>query len=333
MAPGRRMMQVGWMLAALWLCLGGASPAGAAGAEGPRVIIATYAENEAQSDWAAVLAESLREFGEGMKETPVRLYLPTAMQGLPAPLRGRLEAAAVTVLISDVPPTAMGVIGAGKCYAAALAEEQAAGECEILVWMDSDTFILRDPRPLVLREGIALGCTPVFHQRIGSLYGQPADEFWGSIYRKLEVPEAAVFPVETLIDGKTLRAYFNAGLLVVRPERGVLRAWPPALQTLLGDRYFIGACKQDLEKRNFLHQAALAAVICKHLKREEILLYPSGINYPLNLQKNIPADQRPEMLDELVTCRHEFFFREAGWADKIRASDRLMAWLKARFSR
>lgn len=295
------------------------------------MIFATYADNETERGWAIHFAESLREFGGALRDAPVLLYLPGALREMDEALRARLAALRIEVRASEAPAAALAYFGGGKCHAAARAEAEAAGQCEILAWMDTDTFIFQEPRGLALPAGVSLGCTPVFHQRIGSLYGEPADAFWSRIYETLAVPAEAIFPVVTPVDNRTLRGYFNAGLLVVRPERGLLRAWPEALRALYEDSLLAAACRQDRVKWIFLHQTALAALICRELRREEVLLYPYGINYPLNLHESYPAEHRPARLDDLVTCRHEHFFDDPAWVRKAGASTALAGWLRERF--
>jgi 2-oxo-4-hydroxy-4-carboxy--5-ureidoimidazoline (OHCU) decarboxylase len=56
----------------------------------------------------------------------------------------------------------------------------------------------------------------------------------------------------------TIRPYFNAGLLIVRPELRLLRAWPGAFQKAAADKELTNMCRQDQRKMVFLHQAALA---------------------------------------------------------------------------
>ena len=71
----------------------------------------------------------------------------------------------------------------------------------------------------------------------------------------------SIFPVKTPVDREKLRAYFNAGVLILRPEMGVLRRWPSCFATLYTDSVFVTWCKQDQLKAIFLHQAALAGAI------------------------------------------------------------------------
>jgi len=299
-------------------------------AETPPLILATYADTEAQRDWAIFLAESVREFGGSMKDAPMRIYMPSELIAMNPQTAAKLEALAVEARPAETGAVPKRFVGTGKCLTAGMAEAEAEGRCTLLAWLDPDTFVLGDPSALLLPAGADLGCTPVFMQRIGSTYDRPADRLWARLYEVLGVSEESVWPVETLIDKKKVRAYLNAGLLVVRPERGLLRAWAQAFQDISADRTFIAESRGNHEISFFLYQAVLSAVVCKHLKRDEVLLYPFGINYPLNLNDEVPVEMRPELLDNLVTCRHEFISRQKGWAEKIRASDRLKTWIVSR---
>jgi len=91
------------------------------------------------------------------------------------------------------------------------------------------------------------------------------------VYEKLSVPAAAVFAVVTPADNRKLRAYFNAGMLAVRPERAILRCWAESFRVLYRDAVLVDLCRQDQFKNLFLHQAALAGAILRHLAQREMV--------------------------------------------------------------
>ncbi len=294
------------------------------------MVIATYAAAPQQLDWALSLAESVRQFGGPSSATPIRIYLSPSVRLIEG-RDERARAAQVETRVSETPRSMAAYKGGGICSAAALAETEAQGQAEFLVWMDSDTIVLNDLSALALPLEVSLGCTPVFLQRVGSMQAEPLDLYWQTLYETLGVPTASVFPVQSLIDDRTLRAYVNTGLLVVRPGRGILQAWSAAFETLCGTKRVVELVRQDFDKRALFHQAVFSAMICRDLKRGEIKLYGAGINYPLSLQHLIPDPKRPKRLDDVVTCRHDMFFRRPGWEKELRASDELKSWMKARF--
>jgi len=184
-----------------------------------------------------VLAENIRANAGAWRAVPIRLHLSELVLEADLALQEKLSSLNVSVARSQTPADALSFGFARKVFAAARAEAEAVSE--ILIWMDPDTI-------------------SVHHTLIGSPFSGPPDQFWSLLYRKLSVGERAIFPVVAPVDGRKLRAYFNAGLLAVRPQRGVLRKWRDSFQEVYRDPAIAELCKQDRPKLIFLHQAALA---------------------------------------------------------------------------
>jgi hypothetical protein len=292
---------------------------------------ATYAGDGEDLYQASVLLESIRTFGGGLRDLPVWIVLgpgcdPAIDRALPA-----LRTAEIWRV--EIPEAARRFPFAGKSFAAALAERRAvAAKIDRMIWMDCDTIVLREPSALLPDRMPDLGATPVFHQLIGSLHGQPPDPFWTRVYDLLGVRESAAFPVETPVDRKTLRAYFNCGLLVVRTNRGILGEWRDCFVVLSGDDSMGRMCDGDELIRVFLHQVALAGAILRKVKREDVHLYGRGINYSVFLQGLYPDEARFDSLDGLVTLRYDVAFRNPGIVAGLSGPAGLVSWIGERFA-
>ena len=77
----------------------------------------------------------------------------------------------------------------------------------------------------------------------------------------------------------------------------------------------------------FIHQAILSGVILEMYTEEEIQELPNVYNYPEHLFSEDVTGERPAILDELVTVRHEGFYQDPDWKQKMPASDSLKEWL------
>jgi hypothetical protein len=309
-----------------------AVPAGAR----ERVTFALYAESSVELRHARILVESLRTFGGGFKSASIRVYVPSTVFKAEQKLLGDLTARGAVVEASDAPGDSRSFGYAGKVFAAAKAEAGAAAEkATILVWMDEDTVILKEPGAFALPEGIALGYRPVMHLNIGSPYAAPPDAFWSRVYEILSVPERAVFPMKTVADGQTLRPYFNAGLLVVRPERGILKKWAESFRALYRDPAISDVCGKDKRRSIFLHQAALAGAILSLLGKQEMLQLPDPYNYPLFFKEMYGAVREFDTIDDVVTLRYESFFQNPskGWEKRLKGPAAAVSWLRERFGR
>lgn len=117
--------------------------------------------------------------------------------------------------------------------------------------------------------------------------------------------EDRVFPMETCTRDNILRPYFNAGMLVVRPGRRLLATWRDYFKQLYRHSDFEPFYRKDVLYRIFMHQAVLTGVVLNMLERHELRELPETVNYPLHLYDEYPPEHRPEVLNELVTCRYE----------------------------
>lgn len=277
--------------------------------------------------------ESLRTFGGRFREAPVWVFASEELRKNETRMVAGLDSLHAEFRSSHTPDEALPYFLARKVFAAAQAEKDAAGKSEFLVWLDTDTVFLQEPAEFVLADTVSFGYRPVMHQRIGSLYAEPPDEFWTRVYAKLSVPPAAIFPVTTPADNKVLRAYFNAGLLVVRPERGVFHRWAEDFASLYGDPFFQEACRNDEFKRIFLHQVALVGAVFHELPPSEMTLLSDRVNVPLFFKEQFGAEREFDSVEGVVTLRHESFLRnpQARWREKLKGPADRVAWIKEHF--
>ncbi|MFH1336354.1 MAG: hypothetical protein ABII96_07525 [Candidatus Zixiibacteriota bacterium] len=296
-----------------------------------KIVFATFAHDPDELTWALVMIESIRTFGGTLRNVPVWLYLPENHPEMDIMAQDKQSSLRISVKKSRTPEEAKPLWFSGKVFASALAEKEASGKYEILAWLDPDMVFVKEPHAFLLDDGISLGYRPVMHQLIGSLYSEPPNEFWARLYQKLSVPDSSLFPMVTPVDQANLRSYFNAGMLIVRPKRGILRKWPECFKVLYTDSVFVEMCKKDQLKAIFLHQAALAGAILNMLHRSDMIELPPTYNYPLNLTDKYPADKKPKSLDELVMFRHDLMFSDPERKDQVKDTSMIFSWLKERF--
>lgn len=174
-----------------------------------------------------------------------------------------------------------------------------------------------------------IGCRPVHHTLIGSLYYQPIDEFWDLIYRKCEVPEDRIFPMQTHVDGNILRPYYNSGFLIVRPENRFLEKWWNRYKELYKDSDFKRFYDKNKLYITFVHQAVLSAEILSNFEKNELEVLPFSYCYPINLYEESLPEYKPKSTSELVTARYylEKLLTQEGF-DKIPFHEPLKRWLR-----
>jgi hypothetical protein len=295
-----------------------------------RIVFGTYAADSDALYWILVMVESLRTFGGELRNAPVWVYLPDNHPEVEKSIRKGTSPAGVAFKRSNTPTDARQFWFSGKVFAAALAESDAVGRYQQLVWLDPDVIFVKEPLAFLLPDSISLGYRPVMHKLIGSRYSDPPDEFWSRAYEKLGVSAASIFAVQTPVDRETIRAYFNAGLLVLRPEMGVLRKWPECFAILYTDTVFVNWCKQDQRKAIFLHQVALAGDILSTLRKGDMVELPATYNYSLFLKDKYPSSERPVSLDGVVLFRHEFIISTHAGFEQVADSSEICAWVRER---
>ena len=276
---------------------------------------------------ALLLARSLRQFGGGMADNTIGVLVLDTGDDVGGQIEADFHSLAVRLIPFSLSDEAHGFPFAGKVFAAAKAEAWAEGANSNLIWMDRDSLILQEPFTLPLPQGKLVGYRPVDHMLIGSPYDSPLDDFWELVYRLCAVPTERVFPMIASVDENRIRPYFNAGMLVVKPEHRLLRSWAGNFERLYDASSFKPFYDQDVLYRIFFHQAILAGTILAMYDQTEIYALPYLINYPLHMHTIYPAALRPARMNDLLSCRTDTFFQNPGWQDDILIDEPLKSWL------
>jgi hypothetical protein len=284
----------------------------------------TNADSERQ---ACLLAESIRAHAGRYSSFPLWVFIPENGVHLSDNALGTFGRLDVRTIPFSLDADLQEVPFAGKVLASAVAEQQAEGKTGLLVWMDPDSIIIQEPSALALEPGEVLGCRPVDHLLIGSPYNQPIDDFWHALYKACGVSLECLFPMTTSADEVEIRPYVNAGLLVVRPEAGLLRKWRECFQQILATDSFARFFRKDVLYKIFLHQAILAGAVMTTHSREQIQILSHLVNYPLHMHQHIPAERRPARMNELISGRYDTFFQDPDWPQSFPSDEPLRGWL------
>ena len=278
---------------------------------------------------ALLLAESIRTFAGSLSQTLIWYFIPEYGKQLSATAKNRLLALDATLIPFEIDNEALRFPFSCEASAAALAEQMSCGQTDFLVWMNTNTVMLQEPKEFLLQNGKSVGLRPVHHTLVGSRYDEPIDPFWTLIFSYCKVPENRIFPMMTHVDGTIIRPYFNAGLLVTRPEKHLLQAWRNTFFEAYPEPSFQELYQQDERYKVFIHQAILSGVILSALATNEIQELPPKYNYPLHLYAQDVTDHAPSCLEELVTFRYEGFYEDSEWM-KIPAKEKLRQWIAKR---
>ncbi|MFX1251042.1 MAG: flavin reductase family protein [Promethearchaeota archaeon] len=288
-----------------------------------KLIFACMVSSISSSLKAALLAASIRKFADTLSDCPIWMLVPNSENKIPKGLKNQLLSWDVQIIPFNIDSDLLKFPFADLVLTAATTESLAKNKAEFLTWLIPDTIIIHEPTFFQLDKDKNLGYRPVHHTLIGSIYEKPIDSFWELIYRKCHVTEDKIFPMKTHVDHNTIRPYFNAGCLSVRPEKGILQSWWDVFKDLYRDPCFEEYYKKSNLFSIFIHQAVLAGVVLSRMEKQELQELPFSYNYPLHLYFESPKEYQPRNLNDLVTVRYE----NPQWLEKVPLQEPLRSWL------
>jgi hypothetical protein len=238
--------------------------------------------------------ESLRRWGGEMADAPVYTFAPRPGSEPAAATVDRLGELGVQHVSEPLNTASPDLPHCNKVYVSAWAEREL--EHQVLVFTDSDTVFLHDPALLAPAEWPA-AARPVGQTNAGSTgEGHRNEPAWQALYDELGV-KARPF-LESNVEGERIRAYFNAGLLAVRRDTGILGEWRDALDRLLASSFAERHGGGRKQLRNQIDQLAFAGVVADRF--EQMLILPATYNYPLPKRILQPPEMQALNLDDLV---------------------------------
>jgi hypothetical protein len=277
-----------------------------------------------------LLIESIRVFAGSLSKNPIWCLILGSEKMLSNTTRDTMADLAVKPLSFAIDRTTAQFPFSSEIRAAAFAESQIGTTVDVLVWLLANTLVLREPAHFLLSDEKSVGYRPVHHTLVGSRYNEPLDPFWKLIYRECKVPQDHVFAMMTHVDKTLVRPYFNAGVLITRPQRKLFQQWHDTFFRIYQAPEFRKLYQQDQRYVIFMHQAVLSGVILSDFKTDELQELPRTYNYPLHLYAEDVSGNRPTTLQELVTIRYEKLTDDLSWLDKMKAGHDLKQWIVKR---
>ena len=288
----------------------------------------TTAGSRAELDSVKLLVESLREFGGRLSSSPIWLF----DFGNWTDEDDFLTDLGVKSIPATVPETVEGYELAAKVHSCAEAERLAPSYIESLVWISPDSLVVNPPEKFILDEDHDVAVRPVHIKNVGLAVDEPPDAYWSRI---LDITGAGLseFTVESFVDRRRLRGYFNSHSYCVRPSMRLFGQWFISFRKLVEDDEFqSSSCSDDL-RRIFLHQAVLSALTTSMVEHDRIGILPPTYCYPYNLHLSIAADDRANTLNQLTSFVYEDLSVDPDRITGIKVDEPLRSWLKDRVIR
>ena len=292
------------------------------------VLFVTKAGDDDEFASATLLAESIREFGGKLGSSPIWLFDFGAFgdEG------GFLSDLNVKSVSAKVPESVEGYELASKVHSCAEAERLAPSRIESLIWVSPDSVVVNVPELYILDENHDVAVRPVHIKNIGLAVGEPPNAYWSRVL-DITGAESSEFVVESFVDRRRLRGYFNSHSYCVKPSLGLFRRWFECFRSLVQEENFqSSSCSDDLS-RIFLHQAILSALTTSMIDHDRISILPPTYCYPYNLHSSIPAEDRANTLNQLTSFVYEDRSVDPRQITDITIHEPLRSWLKSRVGR
>jgi hypothetical protein len=181
------------------------------------VLIAEAGILEAQ---ALLLCESIRRFAGVHSRSPITVVSPrSARRPSYAALR-KLDRLDAEYLPLDIDSCCPDYGSSYRVHAAAHVERRSGPP--VLVQLDSDTMFLAEP-DLALTESPAAARPVDVKGMCTTGAGDPFDHYWRKLCALAEVDYERMPMARTTVDGETVRASYNGGLLATQRARGIFQ--------------------------------------------------------------------------------------------------------------
>lgn len=285
-------------------------------------LIISLVRSEKDTLRVKMLMESLNRFGGFLGECPMCCFETDPKLNT----QKRLEDLKVQVLPLSVPDALKHYLFSDKVYACAHVESMVSTEIKTLIWMDPSLLVIQPPLLYDLDPPYEAAFRPVHIQNIGLAKEDAVNPYWEKIFHTVGVRDIS-YSLETFVEEKLLRAYFNTHAFAVNPARGLMQKWRECFEEIVNDHVFQADYCNDQTRQVFLHQAVLSTVLAKYLSLDDIRILPPDYNYPYNLQSQIPEKKRAKTLNDLVSVVTEDRLLKAGKESDIEILEPLKTWL------
>jgi hypothetical protein len=294
------------------------------------ITFATGAAEVLDAEAIYMQGRSIRDFGGGLKDAGLHVYIPELYFDDWQPLGQELTKAGIILHMYKAAKEELSFIYSFKPRAAMAAEHDIGGGT--VVWMDRHSLVTGCCADFLLNPWERFAYRPVNIRNIGSLYGGPLSGFWRDAYDIAGVTENMLFPICSSVDRQKINPYFFACLFVFRPEDGLMSAWNEMFAALR-DHERMEEHFRNEDNRVFLHQAALCLTVLKNVPKAAMRELPYYYGYPVHLHTEIAAPYMAGSMDQLNTA---FFYRELhDWreaAGQMAISEKLGEWLTERIA-
>jgi uncharacterized coiled-coil protein SlyX len=314
--------------------------------ESPDLAFVACIETGVLERQALLLFESIRAYAGDFADCPIYALAPRAGLGVGRATRNRLDALKVDYIDTVLNTECVEYGSTNRVVAAAHIEDTT--KHEILVVLDSDTLVLREPGAFRLPRDVDVAVRPVDYKGICTGGPQdPYDAYWRKLCEICGAGYDEIPWIQSYVDDVRVKASYNGGLVVVRRDRGILRRWSEFFLAsvraglrpradAVAFRSSTGAVAAPASRMWGSNQAALSLALwsTKTITRRVLTLEPT-YNYPLHAHEAL-GGRRARDFNRLVHVHYHWLFEPDAIADAWITSPastlapEKLAWLRAR---
>jgi len=279
-----------------------------------------------------VLIESLRKMGGIYKKIHIFIMVPSSEKNFIEDIKEQIRDDFYEIVLFPLEGSRILFPFKDKVYAAAYAEEYSIKRnISQLLWMDIDSFFIRNLNEIFLENDKQFGYRPVDKKNIGLEWGSRIHTFWKYIYNSFDITERDLFFVETAVDNLPIYPYFNAGFMIIRPYIGLFELWKKKFDELYLKDVFLKLYDEDFRYAIFVHQAILSGAIIKSFSREELTCLDEKISFPIHLLDEMNEEKSKKILSA-ISCRYDTFFNQSHY-DLLGLKDEIAILLAENFEK
>jgi len=267
---------------------------------------------------ALLLFESIRLYTGRFHNCAIYALSPRVGHAISDRSRRRLEELRVTYIDTILNTECPEYGSANRVAAAAYIENMYPHQ--FFVILDSDTLFLREPHEILLRPDVDVAVRPVGVKGMctsGST--DPFDAYWRALCECCGVDYDEIPWTESFADRCRIKASYNAGLVMVRGNLGILQRWADfffksvrqQLKPYTHDRRFrtgAGWVESGASRLWGSNQAALSLAIWSTTKKVKEL--EPVYNYQLNVHELIDRRLRKKVFPNLVHVHYHWLLHD-----------------------
>ncbi|HHT9106475.1 MAG TPA: hypothetical protein ACFYD7_11470 [Candidatus Wujingus californicus] len=270
------------------------------------VVFIACVESGNLENQALLLFRSIRKYAGRYKNAPIYSFQPRNGKTLKEDTLKAFEDLGVMHSTEKLNTEFHYYPRANKIFACARAEE--VSRQDIFVFLDSDTVVMNEPDSFELPNDMVAAVRPVDNKNEGSAgIDDPNDEYWKKMYLICGVPETPF--VESVVDRKKIRSYWNSGLVVMRRSEGLFQQWRDNFIKLMQAKHAPGG------RLAFVEQLSLSPTLAKVADKIKILDY--RYNYPLPKRSLLVEPYRSAQLEDLIHIHYHRWFNKPGFLEML----------------